>query len=106
MDIDRVERKFIFDEAGLKAFAKRLKEVRKMKNLSQEELALRTELTLSQIARIETAKINTTLSTVFRIARILDIELPELFDFKLPANDNSRGKYTIKDDNINIAAEE
>ncbi|MFH0843314.1 MAG: helix-turn-helix transcriptional regulator [Bacteroidota bacterium] len=101
-----MERKLIFDEAGLKAFAKRLKEVRKTKNLSQEELALRTELTLSQIARIETAKINTTLSTVFRIARILDIELPELFDFKLPAKGDSRRKYAIKEDDLSIAAED
>jgi transcriptional regulator with XRE-family HTH domain len=101
-----VERKLIFDEAGLKAFAKRLIEVRKTKNLSQEELALRTELSLSQIARIETAKINTTLSTVFRIARTLDIELPELFDFKLPAKGDSRKKYPVKDDDFRIAAEE
>ena len=105
-DIDRVERKFIFDEAGLKAFAKRLKEVRKIKNLSQEELALRAELSLSQIARIETARINPTLSTIFRIARTLDIELPELFNFKLPVNDDSRRKYLIKDDDFRIAAEE
>jgi transcriptional regulator with XRE-family HTH domain len=101
-----VERKFIFDEAGLKAFARRLKEVRKMKKLSQEELALRAGLTLSQIARIETARINPTLSTIFRIARTMDIELSELFDFTLPAEDDSRRKYLIKDDDIHLAAEE
>jgi transcriptional regulator with XRE-family HTH domain len=101
-----VERKFIFDEAGLKAFARRLKEVRKMKKLSQEELALRAGLTLSQIARIETARINPTLSTIFRIARTLDIELSELFDFTLPAEGDSRRKYLIKDDDIHLAAEE
>ncbi len=101
-----MERKHIFDEAGLKTFAKRLKEVRKTKNLSQEELALRTELTLSQIARIETAQINTTLSTVFRIARALDIDLPELFDFKLPAKGDYRRKYAAKEDDLSIAAED
>jgi transcriptional regulator with XRE-family HTH domain len=101
-----VERKFIFDEAGLKAFAKRLKEVRKMKKLSQEELALRAELTLSQIARIETARINPTLSTIFRIARTLDIELSELFDFTLPVEDDSQRKYLIKDEDLHVAAEE
>jgi transcriptional regulator with XRE-family HTH domain len=79
-----VERKLIFDEAGLNVFAKRLKEVRKSKNLSQEELAYKSGLSLSQIARIETAKTNPTLSTIFRIARTMEIQLWELFHFELP----------------------
>jgi transcriptional regulator with XRE-family HTH domain len=79
-----VERKLIFDETGLGAFAKRLKEVRKLKNFSQEELAYKSGLSLSQIARIETAKTNPTLSTIFRIARTMDIKLSEFFDFVLP----------------------
>lgn len=101
-----MERKHIFDEAGLMAFAKRLKEVRKIKKVSQEELALRAELSLSQIARIETARINPTLSTVFRIIRSLDIELSEFFNFKMPAEGDSRRKYFIKDDDFRIAAED
>jgi transcriptional regulator with XRE-family HTH domain len=79
-----VKRKLIFDEKGLEAFALRLKTVRKLKELTQEELAARSGLTLSQIARIETARTNPTLSTVFRIARTMDIQLKELFDFDLP----------------------
>ena len=79
-----MERKLIFDETGLGAFAKRLKEVRKLKNFSQEELAYKSGLSLSQIARIETAKTNPTLSTIFRIARTMDIKLSEFFDFVLP----------------------
>jgi transcriptional regulator with XRE-family HTH domain len=79
-----VERKLIFDEAGLKVFAQKLKTIRKSRNLTQEELAARSGLTLSQIARIETARTNPTLSTVFRIVRTLDIRLSELFDFNLP----------------------
>jgi DNA-binding XRE family transcriptional regulator len=82
--ISIVERKLIFDESGLKAFAQRLKEVRKIKNFSQEELAYKSGLSLSQIARIETAKTNPTLSTIFRIARTMEVKLPELFDFSLP----------------------
>ena len=79
-----MERIQIFDEAGLNAFAKRLKEVRKLKGFTQEELAYKSGLSLSQIARIETAKTNPTLSTIFRIARTMDIKLSELFDFVLP----------------------
>ncbi|HEX3006390.1 MAG TPA: helix-turn-helix transcriptional regulator [Bacteroidales bacterium] len=79
-----MERKVIFDEAGLQAFATRLKEVRKMKNFSQEDLAYKSGLSLSQIARIETARINPTISTIFKISRTLEIKLSELFSFELP----------------------
>lgn len=84
MEISFVERKLIFDESGLRAFARRLKEIRKMKNFSQEDLAYKSGLSLSQIARIETARTNPTLSTIFKIARTMDIHLPELFQFELP----------------------
>ncbi|WP_154785639.1 MULTISPECIES: helix-turn-helix transcriptional regulator [unclassified Flavobacterium] len=64
--------------------AKRLKEIRSEKGLSQEELAYRSEITLSQIARIETIRINPTVSTIFKIARTLEVPLSELFNFELP----------------------
>jgi len=59
-------------------------------------LAFEAGLSLSQIARIETARINPTLSTVFILARTLDITLPELFDFKLPAK-QAPNKLVIQD---------
>jgi transcriptional regulator with XRE-family HTH domain len=74
-------RKLIFDELGLRLLAQRLKQLRSLKKITQEELAYRSELTLSQIARIETVKINPTVSTMFRIAKALDVSLSELFDF-------------------------
>jgi transcriptional regulator with XRE-family HTH domain len=74
-------RKLIFEEEGLKLLAIRMKQLRKEKNLTQEELAFRSELTLSQIARIETVKINPTVSTMIRIARALGVSLKEVFDF-------------------------
>jgi len=80
---DDISRKFIFDEEGLKLLAKRLKEIRTEKGITQEELAYRSELTLSQIARIETIKINPTISTIFKIVRALDVPLNELFNFEL-----------------------
>ncbi len=75
------KRKLIFDEEGLKLLAQRLKQLRSEKKITQEELAYRSELTLSQIARIETVKINPTVSTMFRIAKALDVNITELFDF-------------------------
>lgn len=77
------QRKLIFDQEGLELLAKRLKEIRAEKGLSQEEIAYRSEITLSQIARIETVRINPTISTIFKIARTLEVPLNELFNFEL-----------------------
>lgn len=82
---DSKSRKLIFDEEGLKLLAKRLKEVRSEKGLTQEELSHRSEITLSQIARIETVKTNPTVSTLFKLARGLQVSPKELFDFEFSA---------------------
>lgn len=80
------KRKLIFDKKGLDAFAIQLKKVRVKKGYTQSRLAFESGLSLSQIARIETSRINPTLSTVFAIARALELEdsLHELFRFELP----------------------
>ena len=83
---DNLSRTFTFDEEGLQLLAKRLKEIRAEKGISQEELAYRSELTLSQIARIETLKTNPTISTLFKIIRTLEISPADLFNFDLPKN--------------------
>ena len=83
---DNLARTFIYDEEGLKLLAKRLKEIRAEKGISQEELAYRSELTLSQIARIETTKTNPTISTLFKIIRTLEISPSDLFNFELSKN--------------------
>jgi transcriptional regulator with XRE-family HTH domain len=75
-----VNRKQIFDEEGVNAFAKRLKEVRKFKGYTQERLAFEADIELSQVARIETSRINPTLSTILRIAKTLGVHPKELFD--------------------------
>ena len=79
-------RKLIFDEVGLRLLAQRLKQLRSEKKITQEELAYRSELTLSQIARIETTKTNPTISTLFKIIRTLEISPSDLFNFELPKN--------------------
>lgn len=79
----RPTRKFVFDEEGLTLLANKLKLVRSEKGFTQEELPYQSGLTLSQIARIETIKANPTVSTIFKIARTLNISVSELFDFKL-----------------------
>jgi transcriptional regulator with XRE-family HTH domain len=81
---DILPRIHTFDEEGLRLLSKRLKEIRLEKGISQEELAYRSELTLSQIARIETLKTNPTISTLFKIIRTLEIKPSYLFNFDLP----------------------
>ncbi len=78
-----MKRTTIFDEQGLAAFAEKLKEVRKARNETQESLSNKSGVTLSQIARIETVKINPSLSTIFALARALKVKPRDLFDFTL-----------------------
>ena len=77
------KRVLIFDEEGLKLLADKLKQVRAKMGYTQEDLAYESGLSLSQIARIETRKINPTVSTMFKIARTLDVPVSDLFDFTL-----------------------
>jgi transcriptional regulator with XRE-family HTH domain len=79
----KASRKFVFDEEGLRLLAKRLKELRAEKGFTQESLAYEADITLSQIARIETVNANPTVSTIFKIARTLNVPVSTLFDFKL-----------------------
>ncbi len=77
------DRKLIFDNEGIKAFALQLKKVRIREGYTQSQLSFESGITLSQIARIETARINPTLSTIFTLARTLNVPLSDLFGFEL-----------------------
>ncbi len=78
-----MKRARIFDTQGLEALAAKLKEVRESKDETQESLSAKSGITLSTIARIETARINPSVSTVLALARAMKISPKELFDFKL-----------------------
>ena len=82
--MQKSDRKLVFDQKGIEAFAEQLKKIRLKEGYTQSQLAFESGLSLSQIARIETARINPTLSTVFTLARTLNIPLKDLFDFELP----------------------
>jgi transcriptional regulator with XRE-family HTH domain len=77
-------RKQVFDKPGLKAFALQLKKVRADQKLSQKQLAFEAGMSMSQVARIETAVINPTLSTIFSLSRALNVPVRSLFEFDLP----------------------
>ena len=71
------------DQEGLDKLALKFQEVRKRLGFTQEQLSMETGISLSQIARIETGRINPTVSTLMRIARVMDIMVGELLAFKL-----------------------
>jgi transcriptional regulator with XRE-family HTH domain len=58
-----------------------LKKVRKSRGLSQENLANDVGIEISQIGRIERGIINTSVYNTFKIAKTLNIEIKDLFDF-------------------------
>lgn len=66
-------------EDRIKSFGKQLAKVRKARGFTQEELAHQSGITLSQIARIETGVINTTVNTIFIICETLGVTESELF---------------------------
>lgn len=78
------ERKRIFDQEGVEKLAALVKKVREDNDVTQEELAHDARLTLSQVARIETSKGNPTVSTIFAIARALQVRPSIFMDFALP----------------------
>ncbi|HRP57060.1 helix-turn-helix transcriptional regulator [Agriterribacter sp.] len=73
--------KYFKDDQFVKKFGKRLRDLRKAKQVSQEELSYRTGFELSQIGRIERGTINTSISHAATIAKALNIHITELFLF-------------------------
>lgn len=55
-------------------FGRRLREVRKLKGVSQEELALRSDLDRSYVGQVERGERNLTLVNIHRLASGLAIE--------------------------------
>lgn len=56
-----------------------VRQIRNEKSLSIEELANRSEMTYSQVSRIELGKINTTCYTLYVLSKILDVHVTEFF---------------------------
>ena len=63
-------------------FGERVRTFRKIKDISQEELAHRASLHRTYIGMIERAEKNITLLNIEKIANALEISISELCDFK------------------------
>jgi transcriptional regulator with XRE-family HTH domain len=64
-------------------FGLHLKKIREDKNLSLRELATKCDLDFSQISKIENGKWDSQLSTIFELARGLDVHPKELLNFEI-----------------------
>jgi transcriptional regulator with XRE-family HTH domain len=60
-------------------FGQRVREIRKGKNLSQEDLSFKADLHRTYIGMIERAEKNITLINIEKIANALNVEIKELF---------------------------
>lgn len=61
-------------------FGARLRQLRKERNVSQDELALRAQIDRSYMGRIERGQVNITLEKVYRLANALGCEARDLLD--------------------------
>ena len=56
-----------------------LRQIRNDKNISIEELANLSDMTYSQVSRIELGKINTTCYTLYVLSKVLGVHITEFF---------------------------
>ena len=64
----------------LRKFGERVRQLRKEKHFSQEELSFKAELHRTYIGMIERAEKNITLVNIEKIARALNVDIKELFN--------------------------
>ena len=64
----------------IKSVGKKLREKRLSKKLSQAMLSYDANIPKNQIGRIERGEINTTIGTLYKICKALDIDFKELID--------------------------
>lgn len=62
-------------------FGNRLRITRLAKGFTQEHLANELGIEISQISRIERGVINTSITTLYSISKVLNVDISELFVF-------------------------
>jgi transcriptional regulator with XRE-family HTH domain len=66
------------DEQLLSHIGGKIREIRISKGFSQETLANECEVDYSQINRMELGKVNFNISTLYKVAKVLDVDPKEL----------------------------
>ncbi len=73
----------------------KIKYFRTSKGLSQKEIALNVGIDQAQYSRIESGKVEPTLSSLNKIAESLDIKISDLFNDELAIDINSYDKNVV-----------
>lgn len=76
---------------------KRIRDLRKQRGLSQEELGWKSELHFTYIGAIERGEKNSSIITLEKIAKGLGISIKDLFDIPSHEPDINKLKNEIKD---------
>lgn len=86
-------------------FGENLNKLRNEQNLSFRQLAQRCDIDHSDISKIEKGERNIQLSSVLQLAKGLDVEPSELFNFKIRSDkeNNSNLTHRIKFNHLRIA---
>lgn len=79
----------IMENDALVLFGLRLRELRKQRNISQEKLALLSEIARSYLGEVERGKRNIALINIYKLAKTLEVEPSELL--KKPSSHNLQG---------------
>jgi transcriptional regulator with XRE-family HTH domain len=74
----------------------KIKQIRKAKKMSQQEVADKMEMHRVQYTRIETGKAEPTISTLEKIAKALDVEMSDFFKEDDSFDINSKDKTLIE----------
>lgn len=69
------------EQEFLEALGHRIKQIRKEKNMTQMQLAVKINNHDEQIGRVERAEVNVSASMLYRIAKGLGVSMKELMDF-------------------------
>lgn len=82
-------------DSTLTALGNRIRRLRMSKNMSQEELAFKSNLNPAHLGQIERALKNPTIKTVEKIAESLEVPMTSLLAFHIPPNENDSPKTTF-----------
>lgn len=66
----------------LKQLGDNIRRIRKEKGITQEHVSMDSDVPISQLSAIENGKMNTTVSTLKRIATILEVPVKDFFTFE------------------------
>ena len=63
------------------SLGKRIRSLRRLNDLSQEQLGERANISAKYVGEVERGKTNLTIDILERISIVLNVSLPDLFDF-------------------------